>query len=226
MDKFRQRINRKQMNHFKLILNLQEIINYVYDAGTDSCDYYGGRFDGGYFVQQNPEEFAELIYYLQQTKKIFKNYLEIGSAAGGATRILHELLPIKNIIIIDDNQHPLHVHRSQNLNRIPHKEFIGNSHNVEAAAWLKSLKIKFDLIFIDGDHSYAGVKADTDLVLPFMEKGGLVLFHDSFCFNSISSLIKELKNDRRLSFLKEWDIAKVACTNGDNKKLGLSLFTI
>lgn len=37
---------------------------------------------------------------------------------------------------------------------------------------------KVDVIFIDGDHSYEGCKADIDNWYPQMAKGGVMLFHD------------------------------------------------
>jgi MMP 1-O-methyltransferase len=36
-----------------------------------------------------------------------------------------------------------------------------------------------DVVFIDGDHSEAGCRADWDLWHPFVAPGGLVLFHDA-----------------------------------------------
>jgi predicted O-methyltransferase YrrM len=35
-----------------------------------------------------------------------------------------------------------------------------------------------DLMFIDGDHSYEGCKADIEAWLPFMKQGGVMAFHD------------------------------------------------
>lgn len=35
-----------------------------------------------------------------------------------------------------------------------------------------------DVLFIDGDHTYEGVKADFDLWSPLVRPGGLVIFHD------------------------------------------------
>jgi len=35
-----------------------------------------------------------------------------------------------------------------------------------------------DVLFIDGDHSYAGVKSDFELWSPLVRCGGLVIFHD------------------------------------------------
>ncbi len=43
------------------------------------------------------------------------------------------------------------------------------------AGWSKPI----DLMFIDGDHSYEGVKADWDGFKPFMKPFGLVVFHDT-----------------------------------------------
>ena len=35
-----------------------------------------------------------------------------------------------------------------------------------------------DFLFIDGDHSYAGAKADFELYSPLVRSGGLIAFHD------------------------------------------------
>lgn len=37
---------------------------------------------------------------------------------------------------------------------------------------------KIDFLFIDGDHSYAGVKKDYELYSPLVRKGGIIAFHD------------------------------------------------
>lgn len=37
---------------------------------------------------------------------------------------------------------------------------------------------RIDLLFIDGDHSYEGCKADIESWYPFIKNGGIMLFHD------------------------------------------------
>ena len=39
---------------------------------------------------------------------------------------------------------------------------------------------KFDFIFIDGDHSYPGVKKDYESVLPYVSENGVMVFHDAW----------------------------------------------
>lgn len=52
--------------------------------------------------------------------------------------------------------------------------FIDLSSNEAAPHWNE----KIDVLFIDGDHSYQGVKDDWNNFSPFVKKGGVVVFHD------------------------------------------------
>jgi predicted O-methyltransferase YrrM len=56
----------------------------------------------------------------------------------------------------------------------------GDSHAPAMAARLRGLLAgrPIDVLFIDGDHRYAGVKADFAAYSPFVRPGGLVAFHD------------------------------------------------
>lgn len=44
-----------------------------------------------------------------------------------------------------------------------------------AQGWDRSI----DLLFIDGDHTYKGVKRDWELFMPFVKRFGMVVFHDT-----------------------------------------------
>lgn len=50
----------------------------------------------------------------------------------------------------------------------------GDSKDVAKLNWEK----KIDVLFIDGDHSYEGCKADIDSWYPHMAEHGVMLFHD------------------------------------------------
>ena len=53
-----------------------------------------------------------------------------------------------------------------------------NSHDQQTAHLVAELAAPIDLLFIDGDHSYDGVKRDFELYTPLVADGGLVAFHD------------------------------------------------
>ncbi|MEI9898291.1 MAG: class I SAM-dependent methyltransferase [Chthoniobacter sp.] len=65
-------------------------------------------------------------------------------------------------------------------------EIVRQTSTEAAAGWQRSI----DLLFIDGDHSYEGVKADWELFVPKMSEFGVVVFHDT---------IWDLRPDPRLS---------------------------
>jgi cephalosporin hydroxylase len=55
-----------------------------------------------------------------------------------------------------------------------------NSHHPSTIAETKRLLSghPVDLLFIDGDHTYEGVKKDWEMYSPLVRSGGLIVFHD------------------------------------------------
>lgn len=62
-------------------------------------------------------------------------------------------------------------------NTAKHEGFIvalrGTSHEIA-----KSFDKKVDFLFIDGDHSYEGVKSDVEDWFPKLNNSAIVIFHD------------------------------------------------
>jgi predicted O-methyltransferase YrrM len=61
--------------------------------------------------------------------------------------------------------------------------------------WSTEVVKEFDghvhLLFIDGDHSYAGVKADIDAWLPRLAPGGVVALHDIGWAEGVQRVVRE-----------------------------------
>jgi len=57
----------------------------------------------------------------------------------------------------------------------------GDSHSKETIQRLQEVLSgrQIDFLFIDGDHSYEGVKMDFEMYSPLVRSGGLVAFHDN-----------------------------------------------
>jgi len=73
-------------------------------------------------------------------------------------------------------------YRRQVYNDSPYEKFIteipGNSHDANFIEDVKNKVGTVDLLFIDGDHSYEGVKKDFENFYPLLKMGGYLIFHD------------------------------------------------
>lgn len=124
-------------------------------------------------IEQKPEEYKGLLDLLESKCK--KGYaLEIGSNYGGTTAGFCRLF--KKVITIDIAHNP-------NFDKLKSKYLgysyiIGDSTSNDTLDLIKSLGIKFDFIFIDGDHSYEGVKNDYEKFKQFLAHDGFMGFHD------------------------------------------------
>lgn len=167
----------------------------VRQAGTDSLEYFGNgyTYEGGLFLQQNPDEFAALCLLLGEHKPI-RRYLEIGSASGGACLFLHQQIGFSEVFCVDDGNHPRAAYQDRHFSRIPNcHRFLGDSHGDEASRFVRERSGGgFDVAFIDGDHSYEGVVQDIRLALPCCRPGGLVILHDTVACEGVQRAWAEL----------------------------------
>lgn len=129
-----------------------------------------------YTLQQVGQEWQEFIEYVEKLKP--RTTLEIGMASGASSLCLSN---VTETLITLDCATPRNQDVFKELSKNCHyHHIVDNSHNERARKKLKELlKVKkLDLLFIDGDHSYQGVKDDFKDYLPFMEQDGVIAFHD------------------------------------------------
>lgn len=110
--------------------------------------------------------------------------MEIGRC-NGETLLLLARQCQSNATIISLDLEPLSSMRTAVLRRLTGNArkihlMTGDSHSPGTlSSVLEILKgKKLDALFIDGDHSYSGVKRDFEIYAPLVRKGGLVAFHD------------------------------------------------
>jgi hypothetical protein len=126
-----------------------------------------------YNIEQKPEEFKMLMDTLAEMPN--RRYaLEIGSNCGGFVAGLCNLF--ENVITLD-------IKHDENFDKIKSKHpnysyIIGDSTSNDTLERLKRIGIKFDFIFIDGDHSYDGVKNDYLKYKQLLSPTGHLGFHD------------------------------------------------
>ena len=57
------------------------------------------------------------------------------------------------------------------------------------------VKANLSLVFIDGDHSYESVKADCDVIAPWLVPEAVVAFHDCIEYRGVARMVGELLSE-------------------------------
>ena len=201
------------------MFDIIDIKSKIEDFGCDSLVVFGGKFEGGIFLQQISDEFANCILdILSLIRKSLSNYLEIGCATGGSTFTFNYFFKFDNIALIDDNRHKRAALRKQILKGIKYSEFIGDSHSIEAFKFVNNLRLRFDIMFIDGDHSYDGVKLDVQTYLPFLSRNGFLILHDTVACAGVKKMFEEVKQYHNLKLVGEY------ISKSHKPPLGIGLF--
>lgn len=135
---------------------------------------------------QKPDEFTRFLYFLEAQSPA--SVLEIGFGGGGSAWAITKLQSVTRFISIDlpkgpwggtDAAEKVLPHIAQGTDAQCY--FIqGSSQNSDCVAEVERiLEGSFlDVLFIDGDHSYAGVKTDFLTYSPFVKPGGHIVLHD------------------------------------------------
>ena len=143
-------------------------------------------YDGsGTHYMQNPKEIVDLIFYLKNYEKKrrikFQSFLEIGFAAGINNSFLNKFFNFKKIVAVDYVS-PGGINKETFFANLRFKNLVlicgdsTKSNTVEKV----SLLGPYDLIFIDGGHSYETVKKDFNNYSRVLKKNGVIIMHDIF----------------------------------------------
>jgi predicted O-methyltransferase YrrM len=150
-------------------------------------NFISRRFFGFFCPMQIREEFIAFLDLISREK--LSAVMEIGTANGGALFCLSKLAQPDAIIISLDLPRGPFGGRHNESKRAFYPAFgagrklsllRGDSHETamkEAVQGVLGDK-KLDLLFIDGDHSYDGVKRDFEMYRAFVRSGGKIVFHD------------------------------------------------
>lgn len=135
-------------------------------------------------MEQHPQEIEEFSEWLQN--RSIQNVLEVGVRRGGTIELWHRIAT--GIVIgidyggIDSlgEKETLLLSESM-MDRLPRYRFVyGDSHSLLTRNMVLSELggRQLDLLFLDGDHSYGGVKRDYEMYGYMVRRGGCIAFHD------------------------------------------------
>lgn len=146
------------------------------------------------FIRLCPWE-ADYLYSIGSLSR--KGILEIGRFQGGSTFLLRASAPENTTVhSIDiapiDDRNLVRVLNKFGLNKLLNL-YIDDSTTTEIHC-----QFEYDVLWIDGDHSYEGCLSDLRRFTPRLASGGHILLHDAYCgspvFNAINTFIAENKD--------------------------------
>ncbi len=144
--------------------------------------------DAFLFPFQVPEEFVRLLEDVRRLNP--QTVLEIGTHRGGTLYLWARLARPDAILVSIDLpggkfgggyspfRAPIYRRFAQQRQKLHLMR--ANSHGESTLEKTKRLLAghQIDLLFIDGDHAYEGVKKDWEMYSPLVRSGGLIVFHD------------------------------------------------
>jgi len=204
-------------NSKKSIPTIDQIESYILELGQENIEGFGGTKVGGIRLQQIPNELSRCLAELLKCKSEIRNYLEIGSAAGGSCFVINHFFPLEKIVLIDNNGLNMQSTRNEVLQGIFHQELIGRSDSEVVYGSVARMGIQFDLILLDGDHSYQNVRLESALYLPYLRPGGFLFIHDTIAApNDCGRVMRELTAYGGMELVAEY-------VSENGPKLGIGL---
>jgi predicted O-methyltransferase YrrM len=187
IDNVKQKIAEKKARRYP-----QEVIKLLTSFSSNNpdevFDYAWNFYDGLIRPMQIKDEFIELLKIFKELNP--KYILEIGTAKGGALFCFCKLAQNDATIISIDLPEDLFeggypewkIPIYQAFTKENQKLYLlrKDSHREETLEEVKKILNgnQLDFLFIDGDHSYEGVKKDFAMYSTLVRKGGLIVFHD------------------------------------------------
>lgn len=191
----------------------------------------------GYFrlirPRQNPQEIEAL--YRRVLALAPRRVTEIGTARGG-TLYLWAQAAADNAVLVSLDLPGGEFGGGYPLCRVPfYRNFARpgqtlhlireDSHRPETCQRVRDCfgNQSVDFLFIDGDHTYAGVKADFEMYSPMVRAGGLIAFHDILDRPDVPGLEvhrfwSELKAERKTT--------ELIGNPGTEKQIGIGLLQV
>lgn len=127
---------------------------------------------------------TEILRLVEILKELRPSVIcEIGAAGGGTTFLLAHGAPSDAVIITVDLIFPQKRKAALRQFALPGQKIFcleKDSHQPETVSAIKEClpDANLDVLYLDGDHSYEGIKADFELFSPLVRPGGIIVFHD------------------------------------------------
>ena len=185
--------------------NEEELIDWIRNVvGSNNKDHFKTNVIDNLEVQQVPEEYSKLLLFLKEVNA--ESYLEVGVGKGGSfllNTLIQKNLKVSHAVDlctyhlnqdVDINNKIEYLRKNTNLDV--------NFFNMSSDDFYSSNTNKYDIIFVDADHSYRGVAKDVFNSIPFIsDKGGYIILHDIEGCEGVKKIWDEMKEYQHKSYI-------------------------
>jgi cephalosporin hydroxylase len=180
---------------------------------VDAMDEYCGRgFYASIRAVQVRQELLEFAALLQEARP--RVIIEIGTYKGGTLYVWSRSNPTAELIVSIDLPGGRYGGGYERRRQRLYREFLfdrpgaamrllqSDSHDPATLEQLKAIlgARRADFLYIDGDHTYDGVRLDYEMYSPLVREGGVIAFHDIATRKADAGVYRlwdELKRGRR-----------------------------
>src|SRR5262249_36878149 len=125
----------------------------------------------------------EIVAFMRRVAEMGPSRIcEIGAAGGGTAFMFSRALSPRGIVISIDLNMPRSLETAMIAWAREEKKILArrrDSHDPATVTLVRAaLGGPLDVLFVDGDHTYAGVREDFARYSPLVRPGGIVAFHD------------------------------------------------
>jgi predicted O-methyltransferase YrrM len=172
----------------------------IHEQPSELSSFFGGGL--GCHIFQYPNQFAKYLSFIAKNFSI-SSYLEIGCRFGGTFITTSELLRKHSKAVFEGvavdiiAESPImECYRNSSIGKIQYLNV--DSQSDEFTQFISNKR--FDLVLIDGDHSYNALKKDAECVF---DRSNIMVFHDilSDACPDVSRYWNEFKSDNQLTHL-------------------------
>jgi hypothetical protein len=189
--------------------SVAELVERIKASGSSDEQFFGypTRQDG-LFLQQDPTEFAQFVNFMASHYATASMTIDIGIASGGQTKFLRDYYKCERTIVLDNGEHPM-FHHWQRIKPTVDTTFEAEIYNDSHASTVRGLLSKYenaiDFAFVDGDHSYRGLRQDIFLVTPLLKDYAVMALHDTAAVGDCRRVYDDLLYSRNFSRLRSFD---------------------
>lgn len=186
----------------------EELVKIIEASGSGEAEFFGyPEKKDGLYLQQDPEEFAAFVHFMATKVPPAKLSMDIGVASGGQSKFLRDYFPCEKTIIVDLGEHPLFPHYSRIKKDMKTEivlEVIGDSHADSTREALKPYFGQVDFAFVDGDHSYKGLRQDIFLTKELLKMNGYMALHDTGAVDDCRRVYDDLLKSKDFTLMRNF----------------------